>query len=78
MESPDIVILDEPTNSLDSDGVEIVKKIIKQEKERGALVIISCHDINILKNMSDEIYILDKGRITNHIVTADKGEWVSL
>ena len=47
VERPDIVILDEPTNSLDSDGVEMVKEVIKEQKRRGALVILACHDMLI-------------------------------
>ena len=68
MEDPDIIILDEPTNSLDDDGVELVKKIVSEEKERGALIIISCHDKSVLEFLSDEIYTLTDGRITDHIV----------
>lgn len=32
MEKPEIVILDEPTNSLDEDGVDLVKHIVRNEK----------------------------------------------
>lgn len=72
MEKPDIVILDEPTNSLDSDGVEIVKKLVLREKERGALVILACHEYEILKELSDEIYLIENGRITDH---QEKGDF---
>jgi len=65
MESPDIVILDEPTNSLDSDGVEMVKQVVRAEKQRGALVILACHDFEILQELADEIYTMESGRITN-------------
>lgn len=65
MEKPDIVILDEPTNSLDSDGVEMVKKLVRHEKERGALVILACHEYEILRELSDEIYLIENGRITD-------------
>lgn len=68
MEDPDIIILDEPTNSLDDDGVELIKKIVSEEKERGALIIISCHDKSVLEFLSDEIYTITDGRITDHIV----------
>lgn len=44
MESPDIVLLDEPTNALDTEGVERFKKILEKEREKGALVILTCHD----------------------------------
>jgi len=71
MEKPDIVILDEPTNSLDTDGVNLVKSIVMQEKKRGALVIISCHDLSILQNLSDEIVLLKDGKMTEHIIMKD-------
>lgn len=68
MEKPDIVILDEPTNSLDSDGVTLVKQIVQEEKARGALVILSCHDGELLKGLSDEIFLLERGRLMEHTV----------
>ena len=72
MEKPEIVILDEPTNSLDEDGVDLVKHIVRNEKERGALVIVSCHDEEILKGMSDEVFLLEQGRLIGHITEEDK------
>lgn len=63
MEQPDILILDEPTNALDSDGVQMVRRILLKEKERGALVIISCHDLGILKELSDVIYVMKEGHL---------------
>lgn len=72
MEKPEIVILDEPTNSLDEDGVELVKRIVREEKDRGALVIISCHDAEILKGLSDETFLLEQGRLTEHITEEEK------
>lgn len=65
-ESPDIVILDEPTNSLDESGVELVKTIVAEEKSRGALVMVSCHDEEVLELLSDEIYTISDGKITGH------------
>ena len=69
MEHPDIIILDEPTNALDSDGVQIVKRILQKEKERGALILISCHDLDVLKELSDVIYLMNVGRLSSY---ADK------
>ncbi len=66
MENPDIIILDEPTNALDSNGVQMVKNIVKEKRDNGALVIISCHDLDILKELSEEIYVLEVGRIKEH------------
>lgn len=64
MESPDILLLDEPTNALDSEGVEMVKDIIRGEKERGATIILSCHDADLLEYLADEIYVIEAGKIT--------------
>ena len=71
MEKPDIVILDEPTNSLDSDGVEMVKQLAEREKARGAIVILACHEYEILKYLSDIIYSIESGRIVNVVEKGD-------
>lgn len=67
MEKPDILILDEPTNSLDSSGVSLVKTILAKERERGAIIILACHDLRILQDVSDEIFLLEQGKITEHL-----------
>lgn len=67
MEKPDILILDEPTNSLDSSGVFLVKTIIAKERERGAIIILACHDLPVLQDVSDEIFLLEQGKITEHL-----------
>ena len=66
MEEPDIILLDEPTNSLDASGVEMVQKIVAREKERGATVILSCHDSALLESMCDEIFNIEVGEIAAH------------
>lgn len=63
MEKPNLLLLDEPTNALDEAGVELLKMIVKEEKERGALVVLSCHDTEILMEMADVIYYLEEGRV---------------
>lgn len=67
MENPDLIILDEPTNALDTDGINTVKKILFCHKKQGALIIISCHDFSMLKEMSDEIIVIENGKIKEFI-----------
>ena len=67
MENPEIVIMDEPTNSLDDSGIAMLKDILVEQKRRNALVILSCHDLSILTELSDEILRLENGRIVEHI-----------
>ena len=63
METPDIILLDEPTNALDPTGIELAETILIEAKRNGALIIIACHDRNELQRFSDEIITLAEGRI---------------
>lgn len=65
MEEPDIVILDEPFNALDAETAENVKELIIKEKQRGALVILACHDAAALVDLSDTVITIENGRIKN-------------
>ena len=71
MEKPDIILLDEPTNALDVDGVELIKKLTRRERDRGALVVVSCHDEAIITELSDEIIYLSEGKV---VETMDRSE----
>lgn len=63
MEKPDIIILDEPINALDSETAEKIKNIVIREKERGAIIILACHDAEELEFLSDTIVEISDGRI---------------
>lgn len=65
MEEPDIVILDEPFNALDAETAENVKELIIKEKQRGALVVLACHDAAALVDLSDTVITIENGRIKN-------------
>lgn len=66
LEHPKLLLIDEPTNALDTDGVEMVKAVVRAEKERGALIILACHDFPILKELSDELYLVREGRVSRY------------
>lgn len=63
MEKPDIILLDEPINALDETGVKLVQDLLKIEKSRGAIIIISCHDKEELEFLSDEVLMMAEGKI---------------
>lgn len=65
MEKPDMILLDEPTNALDEDGIRQVIRIIHEERERGALIIVSCHDRYLLESLTDEIIVISNGEIVS-------------
>lgn len=62
-ERPNIILLDEPTNALDDSGVKLVYDIIKEEKERGALIIVATHHEEDLREMCDVILKVSEGRL---------------
>lgn len=63
MEKPDIILLDEPTNALDKEGIRIFKQIIAEEKGRGAMVALVSHDSGLAKEICDEIITMENGSI---------------
>ena len=67
MEKPELIILDEPSNALDEKSEEILWQIVGEEKERGALILISCHTTETLEKVSDEIFRMDMGQIKEHM-----------
>ncbi|MDY3000187.1 ABC transporter ATP-binding protein [Romboutsia timonensis] len=68
MEDPDILVLDEPFNSLDSQTVNEMRSLLKQLKENGKTILISSHIDNDIKMICDEIFEIDKGRIVNNYI----------
>jgi ABC-2 type transport system ATP-binding protein len=67
MEKPDIILLDEPTNALDENGIDLIRKIISEEKERGALIVIASHNKEDIELLCDNVYRLQEGSIVDTI-----------
>ncbi|MDE7321796.1 MAG: ATP-binding cassette domain-containing protein [Lachnospiraceae bacterium] len=61
MENPDILILDEPMNALDNNGVEEMRKVLLKMKEKGKLIIIASHVRDDIDILCDEVYGMDAG-----------------
>lgn len=69
MEKPDLILIDEPTNALDDAGIEQICALIRRERDRGALIVMACHDAKILEDLSDEIYTICEGKVERKIRT---------
>ena len=54
-ENQKIILLDEPTNALDEEAVQLIYKIIREEKSRGATIIVATHHKEDLKEVCDVI-----------------------
>lgn len=61
MEQPDILMLDEPTNGLDSDALESVRRLIQEEKARGALILLASHNQEDIRLLADHTYAICGG-----------------
>lgn len=63
MEHPRLLILDEPTNALDEEGVELIRGLVREEQERGATVLVSSHNREDIEQLCDTVTVLENGRV---------------
>ena len=61
MEKQDVIVLDEPTNGLDEDGVKLVRNILKEEAARGAVIVIASHNKEDILYLCDQAFYMSKG-----------------
>lgn len=68
MENPKMMIFDEPFNGIEEKTVEVIKKILLEEKKEGKIILIASHikeDIEELAD-ADTIYFVDNGSVNNY------------
>ena len=63
MENPDILILDEPMNGLDYQGVEDVRKLLLNLKEQGKTILIASHNTEDIAVLCDHVWEMKSGEI---------------
>ena len=56
-------MLDEPTNGLDESGVEEIRRLIEEERNRGALILLSSHNRDDMDILADDRYRLSDGSL---------------
>ncbi len=61
MENPDLLILDEPMNGLDKDGVADMRKYLLDLKEQGKTILIASHSAEDISVLCDTVCEMDKG-----------------
>ncbi len=67
MENPDIIILDEPTNALDSESVNKLKELILKYKDNNRIILIAVHENYEIETLCDKFIYLKDGSLTNEI-----------
>jgi ABC-2 type transport system ATP-binding protein len=60
---PEILFLDEPTEGLDPTSAQAIRNVILEERERGATIFLTTHDMMEADKLSDRVAFIDQGRI---------------
>ena len=69
MGGPDIILLDEPINAIDADGVEVIGQAIRNLADENRIIIIACHDKEEMDYLADEKIYMSEGRIVEGAVS---------
>ena len=60
---PNILILDEPTNGLDPEGIKDLRNLLKELAKEGMGILISSHNLAELESFCNKVLIIDNGTI---------------
>jgi ABC-type multidrug transport system ATPase subunit len=61
--NPDFIILDEPTNGLDPQGIADIRNLIMMlSKDRGKTILVSSHLLSEIEQVADSMLIINKGK----------------
>lgn len=69
--SPDVLILDEPTASLDPAATLAVEQLIAQAAAEGIKIVMASHDVGQVRRLAGEILFLHRGRVMDHTPAQD-------
>jgi tungstate transport system ATP-binding protein len=68
---PQVLLLDEPTASLDPAATQAVETLLKQISESGTKIIMTTHDLGQARRLADEVLFLHRGRLVEHRPAAE-------
>ena len=63
MEEMPILILDEPMNGLDRNGVKEVRELLLEEKRKGKIILLAIHNSSDIDYLCDNVYELENGKV---------------
>ncbi len=71
LHQPDLLVLDEPFSGLDPIGVDLMAGALEEEVARGAAVLFSSHQLELVERLCHSVAVIDAGRLVAHGTTAD-------
>jgi ABC-type multidrug transport system ATPase subunit len=71
---PDLLLLDEPFTALDRPGRALLSRVILEERERGAAVLLSSHDFDAIGATTDRVVLLEGGRLVGVAERSDRDD----
>ncbi len=66
MENPDLLILDEPMNGLDDQGVKHIRGVLMELKENGTTIVLASHGKEDIDFLCDVVFEMDAGALFKH------------
>ncbi len=60
---PKVLVLDEPTTAVDPEGRQVIRDIIRSERERGCALLITTHELDEAERLADFLVIMNHGHI---------------
>jgi ABC-2 type transport system ATP-binding protein len=63
LHEPDLLVLDEPFAGLDPVAVQTLAEVLRGEAARGAAVLFSSHQLELVENICEDVAIVDHGRV---------------
>jgi ABC-2 type transport system ATP-binding protein len=60
---PEVIILDEPMNGLDPEGIRWIRELLVQRAAEGATVLVSSHFMKELESVAERVVVLARGRV---------------
>ena len=64
MENPDIMIFDEPFNGVENDTAKKIRKILREERDKGKIIILASHIKEDILGLADVVYEIDAGVVS--------------
>jgi energy-coupling factor transport system ATP-binding protein len=77
LKSPKILILDEPTSGLDAWGMKAIGEEVKNQAEKGSMVIVATHDVEFIYEYCDRAIVMSQGIIERNVLRKNFSQGLS-